>query len=43
VAGIPGPEGLPPLAELQGPDIRLGDLGAALDGTLELIAEVGLT
>jgi iron(III) transport system substrate-binding protein len=43
VAGIPGPEGLPPLEELQGPDIRLGDLGAALEGTLELIAEVGLT
>lgn len=43
VAGVEPKEGLPPLEELQGPDISLGDLGAELEGTLALLNEVGLT
>jgi len=41
VDGIPGPEGVPPLAELQHPDIDLSDL-SDLQGTLELLNEVGV-
>ena len=41
VAGIAPPEGLPPIDEIGHPEIDLGDL-ADLQGTLELLAEVGL-
>lgn len=43
VDGIAGPRGLRPLAEVEGPDIRLGDLGAKLPSTLEMLSEAGLT
>jgi iron(III) transport system substrate-binding protein len=43
VAGIEPREGLPPLDSLQGPDISLGELGALLPSTLEMISEAGLT
>ena len=41
VEGVRTPAGLPPLADLQGPDIKLGELGDQLRGTLELLDEVG--
>jgi iron(III) transport system substrate-binding protein len=43
VPGVTGPEGLPPLDELQGPDIALGELGPELERTLELLNELGYT
>ena len=43
VEGIAGPEGLPALGELQGPNIALGDLGPELERTLELLNELGYT
>lgn len=43
VDGIPPREGLPPLAELEGPDIRLDALGGELEETLELLNELGYT
>jgi iron(III) transport system substrate-binding protein len=43
VAGIEPRGGLPPLESLHGPDISLGDLGALLPSTLEMISEAGLT
>jgi iron(III) transport system substrate-binding protein len=43
VAGIEAKEGLPPLDELQGPDIQLDALGPELERTLELLNEVGFT
>jgi iron(III) transport system substrate-binding protein len=43
VAGIDAKEGLPPLDELQGPQIALDDLGPQLERTLELLNEVGFT
>lgn len=43
VDGVAPPEGSPPLAELQGPDISLGALGAKLESTLQMLAEVGFT
>lgn len=43
VAGIEPHEGLPPLDSLGAPDIALGDLGAELEATLELISAVGFT
>jgi iron(III) transport system substrate-binding protein len=36
-------EGLPPLDELEGPDIDLAELGPELEETLELLNEVGFT
>jgi iron(III) transport system substrate-binding protein len=42
VPGVPTPEGLKPLDELNGPDVSLADL-AALPATLTLLDEVGLT
>lgn len=42
VPGVPVPEGLKPLDELNGPDVALADL-AALPATLTLLDEVGLT
>jgi iron(III) transport system substrate-binding protein len=41
LAGVPTAPGLPPLDELDSPDIDLSNL-ADLEGTLELLAEVGL-
>ena len=41
LAGVPTAPGLPPLAELDSPDIDLSSL-ADLEGTLALLAEVGL-
>ncbi|MEX1357838.1 MAG: iron ABC transporter substrate-binding protein [Gaiellaceae bacterium] len=43
VAGIEPREGLPALAELQGPEIELDELGPELARTLELLNEVGFT
>jgi iron(III) transport system substrate-binding protein len=43
VEGIPARAGLPPLDELQGPDVSLGELGELLPSTLEMISEAGLT
>ncbi len=43
VAGVaPGSE-LPPLEEIAGPDVRLGDFGPELEATLEMLNEAGLT
>jgi iron(III) transport system substrate-binding protein len=41
VAGVPGPEGQPPLDELQAPPIDLSNL-SDLQGTLELLNDVGV-
>ena len=41
--GIAPKAGLPPLSELQGPQIELDELGPQLERTLELLNEVGLT
>lgn len=43
VDGVEPKAGLPPLAELQGPDIELDELGPELEKTLELLNEVGFT
>jgi iron(III) transport system substrate-binding protein len=43
IEGIEGPEGLPALDELQGPNIALGKLGPELERTLELLNELGYT
>lgn len=43
VDGVEPRTGLPPLAELQGPDIELDELGPELEKTLELLNEVGFT
>lgn len=43
IDGVEPREGLPPLEELHGPDVALGDLGPELERTLELITEAGLT
>jgi iron(III) transport system substrate-binding protein len=43
IPGIEPKAGLPPLDSLQGPKIRLDDLGAQLEKTLELLNEVGFT
>jgi iron(III) transport system substrate-binding protein len=43
VAGIAPKPGLPPLDELQGPDVELTALGAELERTLELLNELGYT
>ena len=42
VEGATAPEGIPPLADLQGPDIALAEL-EDLPGTLTMLQEVGLT
>lgn len=41
VAGVPDPEGIPPLEELEGPDIDLTDLDS-LEETQALLTDVGL-
>jgi iron(III) transport system substrate-binding protein len=43
IEGVEPREGLPPLEELQGPDIALDELGPELERTLELLNEVGFT
>jgi iron(III) transport system substrate-binding protein len=43
VDGIAPPEGLPPLDDLQGPNIKLEELGGKLRSTLEMLDQVGLT
>ncbi|MBI5103565.1 MAG: iron ABC transporter substrate-binding protein [Solirubrobacterales bacterium] len=37
------PDGLPPIEDLQGPDIALGELGGKLKSTLEMLDRVGLS
>ncbi|MBN9739123.1 iron ABC transporter substrate-binding protein [Pseudonocardia sp. P1] len=41
VAGVPGPQGVPALAELAGPELDLSDL-ASLDETTRMMTEAGL-
>jgi iron(III) transport system substrate-binding protein len=43
VEGVEPQEGLPPLDELEGPDVQLDEFGAELEATLELLREVGFT
>jgi iron(III) transport system substrate-binding protein len=43
VAGIDAKQGLPPLDSLEGPQIKLDDLGPELEKTLELLNEYGFT
>jgi iron(III) transport system substrate-binding protein len=43
IAGIDAKPGLPPLEELEGPQIALDDLGPQLERTLELLNDVGFT
>jgi iron(III) transport system substrate-binding protein len=43
VADVDAAEGLPPLAELHGPELELDRLGPELRRTLRLLSEVGLT
>ena len=43
IDGVEPREGLPPLEDLQGPDIELDELGPELERTLELLNEVGFT
>ena len=43
VEGVAPPKGLPPLDSLQGPDIKLADLGGELRATLQMLDQVGLT
>jgi iron(III) transport system substrate-binding protein len=43
IEGVEPREGLPPLEDLQGPDIELDELGPELERTLELLNEVGFT
>jgi iron(III) transport system substrate-binding protein len=43
VAGVAPPPGLPPLDSLQGPNIKLEDLGGKLRSTLQMIDQAGLT
>jgi iron(III) transport system substrate-binding protein len=43
VEGVEPREGLPPLEDLQGPEIELDRLGPELEATLELLNQVGLT
>ena len=42
VAGVEGPDGVPPLSQVQGPDIPLAEL-EDLPGTLLMLQDVGLT
>jgi iron(III) transport system substrate-binding protein len=43
IDGVEPKAGLPPLSELEGPDIQLDELGPELEKTLELLNEVGFT
>ena len=41
IAGIEPKEGLPPLSQLQGPDVDLSSFGPELERTVELLRETG--
>ncbi|MDH4176596.1 MAG: iron ABC transporter substrate-binding protein [Thermoleophilia bacterium] len=41
VAGIPAAEGLPPIEQLQGPDVDLSSFGGELASTIEMLRETG--
>jgi iron(III) transport system substrate-binding protein len=41
IEGIEAKEGLPPLDELEGPDVDLSAFGAELEGTVEMLRETG--
>jgi iron(III) transport system substrate-binding protein len=41
IDGIDAKEGLPPLDELEGPDVDLSNFGAELEATVELLRETG--
>jgi iron(III) transport system substrate-binding protein len=43
IEGVDAKEGLPPLEEIQGPQVQLDSFGAELERTLELLNEVGFT
>ena len=43
VDGVEPPSGVPPLESLEGPEVSLGELGAMLESTLQMISEAGLT
>lgn len=43
IEGVEAKEGLPPLEELQGPELDLSKFGEELEKTLELLNEVGFT
>ncbi len=43
IDGVRSDEQLRPLEQIQGPDVTLGELGAKLPSTVELIREAGLT
>jgi iron(III) transport system substrate-binding protein len=43
VEGVEPREGLPPLNELEGPEVELDALGPELEQTLQLLNEVGFT
>ena len=43
IEGVEPKAGLPPLDEIQGPDVELSQFGAELEKTLELLNEVGFT
>jgi len=43
IEGIEPKEGLPALAEIEGPDVDLSEFGPELEQTLELLNEVGFT
>jgi iron(III) transport system substrate-binding protein len=43
IEGVEPREGLPPLDDLQGPDLQLDELGPELEKTLEMLNEVGFT
>ncbi len=42
IDGVPQPEGVPPLSEINAPDIDLSDLAGVLDQATRLVAEAGL-
>lgn len=42
IEGIPQPDGVPPLSEIDAPDIDLSDLAGVLDLATRLVAEAGL-
>ncbi len=42
IDGVPQPDGVPPLSEIDAPDIDLSDLAGVLDQATRLVAEAGL-
>jgi iron(III) transport system substrate-binding protein len=43
IEGVEAPQGVPPLDELEGPDVDLEELGPELEETLRMLNEVGFT